>query len=101
MNKEQLDKMALQRYGHKFLNWDEYMALPEPMRKTRNCKEEAVGVLTNAKVKIDNILTYIRSIPVLDDESHAELVERYTDIVCSSFRAAISLSFDERSKSNG
>lgn len=64
-------------YGIKGMTLAEELALPEPVRKTRNNKYMMIDDLYGMTRTVENLLSYIRRIPEENDPSHSELVDEY------------------------
>lgn len=74
---QKYDEFLTHRYGIKPMSLDEELALPEPVRKTRNNKCMMMDDLYGMTRTVENLLSYIRRIPEENDPSHSELVDEY------------------------
>lgn len=61
-------------YGLEAMTLEEELALPEPMRQTRNAKVALVDMAEHIATMADSLKSLARAIPVEDDKHHAELV---------------------------
>lgn len=78
-----LDKL----YGLKPYTLEEELSLPDAVRRTRNNKVVMVDHLLNMKNLSESLSDWVRTIPELDDESHAGLVDKLAAAVNEAYRA--------------
>lgn len=74
MQEIMIGAIRFEKYGLKPLSLEEELALPEPMRRTRNAKIALVDMAEHIAAMADSLKSRARAIPVEDDKYHAELV---------------------------
>lgn len=67
-----LDKL----YGLKPYTLEDELNLPDAQRRTRNNKVFMVDCLLNMKNQCEFLKDWVRTIPEIDDERHADLVDK-------------------------
>lgn len=73
------DEFFYKKYGMKSLSWDEEMALPAVAHATRNNKIKMIDDLRRTKRWIEALEDRVRTIPVEDNEHHAQLVQELSE----------------------
>ena len=74
---------TLMHYGIEPMSLERETALPAPMRATRNNKVSAIDACNRIRETASMMEEYVRRIPVLDEEAHAELVRKLTENILS------------------
>lgn len=73
------EEFFYKEYGMKSLSWDEEMALPAAAHATRNNKIKMVDDLRRIRRSVEALEDRVRTIPVEDDEHHAQLVQELSE----------------------
>lgn len=74
---------TLMHYGIEPMSLERETALSAPMRATRNNKVNAIDACSRIRETASMMEEYVRRIPVLDNEAHAEVVRKLTENILS------------------